>query len=384
MAVEQRLGAYGAPYSYDEEGNYDPNMPQGMRGVRNVPKVEQQLINEMNNLDSRGLSIMSKEEMANRGLFYDENSGTYKYDDPHKVSVTIPGQRAKTFTPNETQFVKMADQERLDYRDSPEARDALWHSKSGTVPFYPPQHSSFIDTDVYRPGVGRRISEFQVGSPYSPEVESILKRDTYGGNPYEGDYTPLASRTTYPSNTSKYDLLQYQNMAHYLDQSIKMPFTMGETHSWADFDTGEIKSSTYESDSGELMASDAKQKAIDQMTNIHLQGMVKGGTDLRGYDMHDIYLQDEGKYDPNVDVTDIVRGLKRTRDESQYNIDVRNPRERQETVELDQWVQGQRKGAYDMEREGWWLGKLLGRDKPGADVQYDESTGRYTDTSQDY
>lgn len=156
--------------------------------------VEQQLINEMNKLDKRGLSIMSEEEMANRGLFYDEHSGTYKYDDPNKVSVTIPGHkydqrgpRTKTFTPNETQFIKMTDEEKWKYRDSPEAQDFLWHSSSGTYPFYPQPHSSFYDDhDVYRPDVLRYPGgEYRSSVPYSPEVESILKRDTYGGNPYE-------------------------------------------------------------------------------------------------------------------------------------------------------------------------------------------------------
>ena len=55
-----------------------------------MAEIEKQLIDDMVATDRRGLPLMSKEEMANRGLIYDERSGVYKTAHRDNISVNTP------------------------------------------------------------------------------------------------------------------------------------------------------------------------------------------------------------------------------------------------------------------------------------------------------
>ena len=327
--------------------------------------IEREIVNEMQRLDMRGLPLLSQEEMDRSGIYYDEGSGTYKNKRANQVSVTVPGDRPHTFTSDEHQFLRVNPDQ---YYISEDDYGIVYPYRPGTKPYE--NYEQFYPDDMYRPG--SPMSDFYEDQDFIiPPMSSYEGIEETLGSPW----TPLAYRAGVPfDRRGHYDLTQYQNLAHYLDQVIDMPHTQGELSYMVD-DSGELIS--YGGREGGYMAQDAKRKAIDQMTNIHLQGIENiDNPVLGGYDTSDVFLQEGAAYDPNVKVTDILRGLKETRDESRWHEEEINPYNKKQALASDEEIQTRLGETYEAEKEGWWLGKYVGRPNPDAQVIINRH-GRY-------
>jgi len=340
-------------------------MKKHQKGSINMANgIEEAIINDMQQLDRRDLPLLSQEEMNRRGLFYDESSGTYKRRGQGNLSVSIPGQPQKTFAEDPAQYIRVSEDELSGQSVDPYTETVIGVGEN-------------IPTDIYTRGPG--YSRYRdPDEPFYPYVR--------GGD----NITPLASRfdTQADYDESSINLDNYRNLANYLDQMIQMPETIGKGGYYVD-DQGNLQESytnlvgdevNYARDRGVDMATDAKQKAINQMLGIHLKGKIGKVLPYPIYSDKDLYYS--GYDDSNMalgggqvsldyggDVTDIVRGLKETRDESQYNVDVRNPAEMKRVMDRDVSEQARKKTAYETQDEGWWLGKLLGRNNPNAGIK---------------
>lgn len=318
--------------------------------------IEEQIINDMVATDKRGLPLLSEEEMANRGLIYDESSGVYKETDPNMVSATIPGEDTKLFTPSETQYIRMTDTEQdaamqgtwtpppfvpstffpTDiYRGGPRERDIRFHSPSGWEDdeFYPDAFFKRRGSVISERGGAYPDAEYQLSAdllnapPNLTDITHSLARTPSYRPPYEGDYSQLAYREgpRSGSRAGERDLVHYQNLARYLDEMVDMPLQSSYYEYWTHPSTGDLMRD--ETVSGLDKARTSKADAINKAMNIHINKI----GDLRDYDYSDVWLSpEEGfyqsrgdrggyEYSDDVDVTDIVKGLA----DDRYDSDLR-------------------------------------------------------------
>ena len=370
--------------------------------------LERLVMDSLIQVDRRDLPLLSEEEMANRGIFYDESTGVYKNVHPDNVSVTLPGQPTKTFTPDEQQSIRMTPEEIDDASN--------WQ---GEPRIYPDE---YYPDDMYRRGAVDKRERF--GSAFSgtesfgeqvffPEMggDDLLlaellniegglysdmqrKERVFDGQVvrpgYEGEYTNLATRQVYPFDRSgEMNLHQYQNLARYLEEVIDMP----EYNSLVDYwytEEADMPSDYYEDKSimglarhsGDELEGEAKREAINQMINIHLNNRMDDRS-LPWNDDRDVYLGDSYTPTEDLSVTDIVSGLADSRDRSEWY--GRRSGESLDTARSERDAkQAALRDIYQDEASQWWFGKYLGRANPKSTVSYDEDKNFYRRKEGDY